>query len=232
MREKMKKLIELDREIISKVDKLQVLVSQCTSQAPPCYSVCIPVIDDGEIVDCIEWCEGTACPYGEIKEQAKKIEQVLERKEGIRFTINNPKTQQQQGSSGFQQQAPKEEIGLIPIINTIVPKILKDLENEVRHPMLACDPQKYQNTLVSCPKAIGKATPQGLIQGCAKEEEFLQSCLEKCYLEEGQELYTNCLQTCLENQKQLYSGTTGAEKIPGYSHILNFFCCPLEIHEE
>jgi len=226
MREKMKKLIELDREIISEVDKLQVLVSQCTSQAPPCHSVCIPVIDEGKIVDCIQWCEGTACPYGEIEEQAKKIEQVLERKEGMRFIVNNPKPQQQ--SSGFQQQVPKEEIGLLPIINTIVPKILEDLDKKVRHAMLVCNPKKEKTHLVSCPRAIGKATPQGPIQGCAKDEEFYQSCLEKCYLEEGQELYTNCLQTCLQNQQKLYSNLEGSEKIPGYSHILNFFCCPLE----
>ncbi len=232
MREKMKKLIELDREIISKVDKLQVLVSQCTSQAPPCYSVCIPVIDEGVIVNCIQWCEGTACPYGEIKEQAKKIEQVLERKEGIRFTINNPKPQQQQGPSGFQQQALKEEIGLIPIINTIVPKILKDLKNEVRHPMLACEPQQHKGNLIPCNRAIGKSTPEGLVQGCAQDEDFFNPCLEKCYLKENQKTYTTCLQNCLKNQEQVFSGLEGSEKISGHSHKLNFFCCPLEVYEE
>ncbi len=228
MTEKMQTLIELDRELISEVDKLHVLISKCTSQSPSCYSVCIPVFDDGDLVGCDEWCEGSACPYGEISEQAKKIQQILERKNGINFIIDNPKIVDKKG---MQKKTPKEEIGLRSIIESIIPPILKDLQLKVRQPMLVCEPQHGGN-LLPCNRSIGKTTPEkGLIEGCAREEDFFQPCLEKCYLKENMEEYNLCLQGCLLLQEQNYSGLEGSEKIPGYRHRLNFFCCSAQINE-
>ncbi len=227
MTQKMDQIIALDRELISETDKLHVLISNCTSQSPACYSVCIPIFDDGKLVDCNEWCEGSACPYGEIKEQAKKIQQILDRKNGLKYTINNPKPSSQKG---MQKKTPKEEIGLKPIIDTIVPAILQDLETEVRHPMLACEPQQHEGNLMPCNRVVGKTTPEGLIQGCAREEEFFEPCIEECYLKETQEEYTSCLEDCLIIQREVYSSLEGSDEIPNYHHELNFYCCSAQIY--
>ncbi len=226
MTQKMDQIVSLDRELISEIDKLHVLISNCTSQAPPCFSVCIcvPCEHGGGCCPCLKWCEGSACPYGEIKDQAKKIQQIINRKNGLSYTINNPNPASQQGM----QNQVKEGIGLNPIIDTIVPAILQDLQTEVRHPMMACEPQQHEGNLIPCNRAVGRTTPEGLIQGCAQDEEFFNPCIEKCYLEETQEEYTNCLESCLLIQKGVYSNLEGSDEIPNYHHELNFFCCPAE----
>ena len=167
------------------------------------------------------------CPLSDIEKQVEKINKIFEREqnapeEGIKNVVEDPRPQEENR---------KEEIGILPLLNTVIPEILTDLEKEVRYHMSKCDPKIGKEVLVSCHQAVDKyiaPPPRGtIIKTCCLNEKPYQECLEKCYLEEGKEKYKSCLEACLK-QKSLeakQAGKAQAEEIAWCLHALNFYCC-------
>jgi len=246
---RMEKMVELEKELIKAVDKLQVLVSQCSSQR--CLSFC-RLVEIGDEKVCISKCinapqfpEGP-CPKTEIAKQLEIIEKIYEiktqnqqssqnqqtqqeskeRKEGIKNVITNPKPQQKKDAKKTTTTTIKEKetIGILPIIQTIVPKILQDLKTDVRQNLRICELQT-NSLLVGCQQAKEKVGPGGVIKLCCEEAPYYQFCLNECYLEEKN--YKKCLKNCLY-QKSLEAkkqNLEGADFIAACYDSLNFFCC-------
>lgn len=189
---KLETLNDFQGEMISAVDKMHVLVSQCTSQR--CTSICITILKK-----CVKRCVGTPCPFGKISKQAEKIREIQEK---IDKLVNETK---------------KEEMGIIPIIDKVVAKILEDLNKEIRKTMSLCVSETIEETtgfLGSCDITIGGISPYKLC--CDEQIKEFQECLEACYLEEGHQKYRACLRDCLEKKPG---------SIKWCQHYLNFYCC-------
>lgn len=206
---KMEQLVKLEKKMIEAVDKMHILVSQCSSKN--CHPVC-----DCEYGACIEiGCFGIPCPTIEIANQLQEIEKIQQR---IKDVIRG------KGSNNT-----PENIGIIPITEKVIPKILEDLDEKVRREMKYCvtdfDPYSPEipeivNTLMTCrdsKRGVGPEAPGGkIIQKCCLEEKPFQNCLEKCYLEQGHKKYKECLYRCIE---------TLPEDLNKCRHKLNFYCC-------
>jgi len=75
---------------------------------------------------------------------------------------------------------------------------------------------------------VGRLGPEGKVIGtCCMDEIVFQECLNKCYLEQGEGKYKQCINQCLE-EKSLEAKAAGAirpEEIASCRHLLNFYCC-------
>jgi hypothetical protein len=196
--EKMERLIDLQGKMITAVDRMQVLISQCSSQR--CRSVCIPVPKIG----CIKRCEGTPCPFGEISKQVEKIAEIQEK---INKLVN---------------EAADEEIGIIPIIDKKVSSILKNWDQDVWLTFKQCVVKGGDRVLFDAQRTIGALDPRGeVIRTACESEPVFKEAQSKCYLQESQENYRQCLNRFLnEKAKQL-----GVQAIGWCRNRLNFFCC-------
>jgi hypothetical protein len=234
--ERLEKLINLGQQMINEVNQLHVFVSQCSSQR--CFSFCrCAVCEDDACCDCIKSCgdnpqypEG-ACPKADIQKQFDKINDILEGvpegqgddvkdEEGIKDVVEGPKKQDSE-----EDEEAREQIGIITIIDEIVPKIIEDLAGPVRASMKTCladvpneetgEHDQPQVVLSDCISTIGSLGDGGEIRKCCLGEQSYNDCLIQCYLETG-EAYKNCLGGCI-NQK-------GGETADCH-HQINFFCC-------
>ncbi len=252
--ERMEELIELDKELIDAVDRLQVLVSQCSSQRGcerRCTSFTCGCGSDPCINRCQGWASGcadssgpypgeckdrdedTPCPYEEIDAQIEKIQEIHQRI-----------TEAIEGKEENGEETPEEKIvniGIISIIDGVIPKILKDLEIIIREGMKTCiseipsdvsdSKEAFEDLMLlsTCESALKGVGPDGIIiQNCCLEQDEFQECLRLCYLQEGNEKYKDCLQKCLE-EKAEESEAAGfkeeAEILKTCRHKLNFYCC-------
>jgi len=218
---KLETLVEWDKKLIDAVDRLQVLVSQCSSRR--CYPICQCVSCGWHCRYCVEvGCfvrpelDGV-CPKGEIDDQLREIQDIYQEITNLIEGMGDNET--------------PEEIGILPIIDEIVPEILKDLQIEVRYPMSICSSTTFEERDVSfrsCKETIGSTDPDGVLvnECCIAWNEDLGGqtkfgdCLEECYLERGQTEYRECLQSCLDEG--------GDEELGWCRHHLNFFCCQAE----
>ena len=205
-------LIDLDRQMILQVDVMHISVSMCSSQDPRCCTKCVLV---GEACACMcvpcGVCNGygNACPWAQIDEQADKITEIQKK---IEVVVNETK---------------EDNIGIVPIIDKIVPNLLDDLDKIVRKPLKECitdipvenaaETTEPQVMVSDCESAVRAVGPDGVvIQKCCLTEQQFQNCLLKCYLKAGQD-YENCLNDCLK--------ATNNEEISICNHSLNFYCC-------
>lgn len=229
--ERMETLIELDKKLIDAVDKLQVLVSQCTSQR--CFSecICISCGKGGGCCPCIKECVGNPCPSGQIANQLDEIRRIWQE---IVYVI--------EGKEGNDT---PENIGIIPIIDKITPKILEDLEIIIRERMKTCvseipsdisgSEEAFKNLMLlsNCESAVGGVGPEGVIiqNCCLRQGEFqkeFDECLGLCYLQKGDKKYKDCLQKCLEkkaDELEMGGFKETAEILRTCRHKLNFYCC-------
>ena len=206
-------LVELDREMIKAVDEMHVLVSRCSSQKPRCCTLCKIVCGPGGckcvIVGCVN--ELGACPYEEIKQKAKEIAEIQKK---IEIVVKDESEQ---------------NIGILPLVDKIIPNLLKDLREKVRKEMKECitDVPAEQEEPVTEPFSIlsdcesslrAKGEEELALQKCCLNEEDFQNCLQKCYLKAGK-IYNDCLNNCLKDTKK--------EDIAPCVHLLNFYCCKM-----
>jgi len=247
--DKSEKLVGLDKEMIDAVDNLQVLVSQCSSKRGcerRCWCQSCPCTSEGECEptccgyiyccadssaashECLERDEDTPCPYKEIDDQLKKIQDLSQK---ITDVVEGKK------KTGSGEETPEEKIeniGILQIISDVIPGILKDLEINVRYPMKHCSSESWEKQdiiLFKCAQAKGSTNPDGeVIRFCCdskyienetKKDTPFGECLEECYLEKDQKDYRDCLQSCLE----IKSKTVNNEDILYCVHNLDFYCC-------
>ena len=200
-------LIPLDREMIQAVDEMHVLVSQCSSQKPRCCTKCIMVCCPPRCIAVA--CVGTACPFSEI---AKKADEIAEIQAKIKVVVSDET---------------ENNIGIIPIVDKIVPKLLEDLDKIIRKPLKECitdiptesavESTEVQVILSDCESSVRTVGPEGVvIQKCCLEEKAFQNCLQQCYLKSGKD-YEKCLNDCLKG--------TNNEEISICNHRINFYCC-------
>ncbi len=262
--ERMEELIELDKKLIDAVDELQVLVSQCSSQrgcerrclcwlASYCFPQCmykkrgkwrcggacqgwVFSCADSSLVfpgPCLDRDEDTPCPYEEIDAQIEKIREIHQR---ITEVI--------EGKKKNGEEIPEEKIeniGILLIIDEVIPKILEDLEIMIREGMKTCiseipsdvsdSKEAFENSILlsTCESALNGVGPEGIIiQNCCLEQEEFQGCLGLCYLQEGEKKYKDCLQECLEEKAEELESAgfeEEAEILKTCRHKLNFYCC-------
>ncbi len=199
-------LINLDRQMAQAIDELHVLISQCSSQQPMCCSFCIEVRIK-KVTVCIRQCIGQACPFSKIKEKVDEISRIQGK---IEETVND---------------TDEQNMGIIPIIDKVIPKILEDLEYEIRLPMRECIIKGSDKVLFDCQRLIGALDPAGdIIRTCCNKEPVFNECLDKCYLQEGEQKYKQCLTDCLDKRAE----ETGLQDVSWCRHQLNFFCCNIE----
>ena len=226
--DKMEVLLGKEKELIDAVDKLQALVSQCSSQR--CYSYCHKMFGGACIKraqNAPQYLEGP-CPKTKIDDQLKKVQRIWQE---IKDIIEGKKM------SG--QETPKEKVekmGIIPLIDEIIPEILNDLEEKVRQPMHECSSKNWAEqtkSLFNCIQAKGAIKPGGkVIFDCCRIESLdnqgnlIQTvygdCFEECYLEKGIEKHRECVQTCLDKKAQVLDD----QELSRCTHELNFYCCP------
>lgn len=253
--ERMEELIGLDKQMINAVDKLQVLISQCSSQRGcerrcSCYPCLCPhhghcgpgcigwasCCADSSLPYpglCLERDEDTPCPYKEIDDQIKEIK-----------NISNRIAELVDGKNNEGEETPEQEIaniGITSIIKDVIPKIFEDLEIKIREPMKHCVSEtvsdvsdseasfKGQMVLSNCESATKEIGANGvIIQNCCLDQPEFQGCLGLCYLEKGDKLYKDCLQNCLEKKaKELETSGYKEESdiLKTCRHKLNFYCC-------
>ncbi len=217
--DKLGQLVGKDKELINAVDKLQVLVSQCSSRrcTPSCYCT------GGKHPYCVEiGCLGIPCPLPEINDQLNKIQKIWEEIRDIIEGKGNNDT--------------PTDIGILPIIKEIAPEILKDLEEKVRIPMKKCSSSNWleqDKALFNC-RQIKEATvpPENQtvkdcypIKNWGDQGEETQTeygdCYEECYLKKGIVEHRKCVQQCLDEKAQ----QLGDEDIAHCANQLNFYCC-------
>lgn len=237
--DKLELLVEKDKELIDAVDKLQVLVSQCSSRRcePECTCWCCIDTKGGCIAYCCAeigcfpktWTEVKVedgdthtyleigpCPSEQIEDQYKKIEKYWNE---IADLIEGKKTNDTPGN-----------IGIITIINKVGPEIIKDLENNVGYTM------KHYDELFNCLQAKGAIIPpeKKVLYICCQTEysnengQLIQTaygdCFEECYLEIGQDQHRECVQECLNES----SGQPENTALPECIHELNFYVCEIK----
>lgn len=220
--DKMEELVGKEKELVDAVDKLQVLISQCTSKN--CTPRCICVSCGHDCTYCVEiGCFGQACPKAKISEQLEEIEKIWQE---IKDLVE-----------GKDSNDTPETIGIMSLIGEVVPEILKDLENEVRIPMHKCssdDWQKRDTVLFNCDQVLGATVPpqNQVARLCCQTEAWdpdkqkmvptiYGDCFEECYLEIGINKHRACVQTCLNNKAQQINDPDLARCF----NRLNFYCC-------
>lgn len=224
--EKMEKLFEGGKKMIKAADDLQVLVSQCSSSNCNARCRCNPCPPPAVgCFSCTELdCSGTPCPTSEIEAILVKIKEIQEE-------INKLVNGKLEGET-FKER--EENIGIITIIDEMVPEILKDLELTIRYPMKHCASKEWEEQetiLLKCPQAEGGTTPGGKVinfccntyywKGNEKKQTPFGDCFGECYLEKGQEEHRKCVQECLNRKgKELKD-----KNLPLCLHYINFYCC-------
>lgn len=202
-----------NRQLAQEIDKLHVLVSQCSSQV--CTTIC---------TSSRAYCGGdngtsVPCPYTEIDRQVDKIIKTFDE---IEKTVLEP--------------GPGEKIGIIPMIDQLIVALLEDLRKEVRHTMQGCSAVTLTGPLAGepaellqdCQSVMGSDGPEGVIENCCLQEPEFQECLQECYLEEGQQNYRACLQGCLidkSDELKRAGRTRESEIIRTCRNKINFYCC-------
>ncbi len=115
-----------------------------------------------------------------------------------------------------------EDAGITPIIDRKVPPILRDWDREVWTTMQQCVKKGGDRVLFDTQRAIGALDPQGVVIRTACESEpVFKEAQAKCYLEEGQANYRQCLNKFLDEKVKQF----GIEEIGWCRNRLNFFCC-------
>jgi len=213
--DKLELLVGKNKELIDAVDKLQVLISQCSSQR--CFSFCVQKKHKGCIIkeaqddpEYPEW----PCPKTEIKEQYDKIQDIWTEIKNI--------------IDGKEDNDTPETISIIIIIDEISPEIIKDLANNVRYTM------KHYDELFNCSQAKGAIIPpeNKTLRKCCQAENWDQekqkmvetiygNCFGECYLEKGQKKHRECVQKCLDGLSIMLDDPEIAQCI----HELNFYIC-------
>ncbi|GAH97359.1 unnamed protein product [marine sediment metagenome] len=223
---KLEILVEKNKELIDAVDGLQVLVSQCSSRR--CIPRCVCVSCGYHCTYCQEiGCFGDPCPSKVISDQLDEIQTIQKEIKDIIDGKGNNDT--------------PADIGVVPIIEKVIPKILEDLEIIIRAGMQSCvseipsdisgSEEAFKNLMLlsNCESAIRGVGPEGIIiQNCCLEQDEFQECLGLCYLQEGDEKYKDCLQKCLEEKAkelEIAGFKEEAEIIKTCRHKLNFYCC-------
>lgn len=219
--EKLENLIKLSEQMIKSVNEIHILVSQCSSQR--CKSNCR--WDPGGIFSSGKCrhrdCRGEPCKKGEIEQKLKEIQEIQKQ---IKEVIEGKEKEGEETSpapafSAADKEEKIENIGIMPIINDLIPGLLIDLETKIRQPMKKCVKNSF---ISSCPASLGTIGPEGkLLLNYCFEEDWFQNCLGLCYLEKGQSPYRKCLKDCLEEKTQ----ETGIEEMTTCRHLFNFFCC-------
>jgi len=212
--DKLELLVSKDKELIDAVDKLQVLVSQCSSQR--CYSYCYETSEGvclKRAANASQYPEGP-CPRSDIENQIKEVQRIWQE---IKDIIEGEK-------------------GIVFITDEVIPEILNDLEWNVRKPMKECSSKDWaeqSRSLFNCIQTKGAIKPGGkVISECCRTE-FLDNqgnliqtpygdCFQECFLEKGQEKHRECVQNCLDEKGQ----TLNDPELPLCTHELNFYCCP------
>jgi len=198
-------LIDLDRQMIQAVDEMHVLVSKCSSQQPMCCALCIRI----KGVCVIQRCIGRACYFSDIDDKADEIAEIQGKIEEV---VNDED---------------EKNMGIIPIIDNVVPKLLEDLNKIIRKPLKECitdiptesavESTEVQVILSDCESSVRAVGPDGVvIQKCCLEESEFQNCLQQCYTKSGQD-YEKCLNDCLKGANN--------EEISICNHRINFYCC-------
>jgi hypothetical protein len=249
MLQRMDRMLDLGKQMIEATEKMHNLISQCSSRR--CDSVCL-----GECGECMKVCvvslrrypEGP-CPLKDIDEHYEKI--ISEIRKNMDETIQGKNEEERTSSAANPAQSGEEEtrsenrteIGMIPLIDKVVAKLLEDLKLHVRDEMYSCftaseseeafltgqgEERETALKLNNCTKSINAMGPERLIENCCYDQEEFNECLGSCYLEEGQEKYKKCLNKCL-NEKSKELAKRG-EKIKSRviltcQHELNFYCC-------
>ncbi len=123
----------------------------------------------------------------------------------------------------------REKIGIIPIIDKVMPGLLNDLDSKITEPMRTCitniptsseTPTGKQVAFLDCNRAIGTKTENGLLERCCFDETEYKKCSNVCYLKNGND-YKECLLKCLKEESQ----KTGIRELATCQNKLNFFCC-------
>jgi len=242
--DKLEQFIEKTKKLTTAVDQLQVLISQCSSQrgcerrctsfpcgcgSDPCINKCqgwaYSCADSSGPYpsECKERDENTPCPYKEIEEKLEKIQKIWQE---IKDLVE-----------GKDSNDTPETIGIVPLIDEIIPAILEDLGKEVRIPMHKCsssDWQKRDTVLFNSDQVLGAIVPpqnQVLRFSCqteswdADKQKMVQTiygdCFEECYLEIGQDKNRECVNSCLNDKAQ----QTNDPDLAGCFNSLNFYCC-------
>jgi hypothetical protein len=212
---KLETLNNLSKNLMNEVNQMHYQVSRCSSQQPMCCTICIRIKHV-----CIKFCTGQACPRSDIKKQLEKIQKIQSQIE----EVVNGEIKENQG-------------GIIPIINNVVPKLLEDVDKLIRKPMKQCiseiSPEilaeQPQVSLSSCESSLRAIGPKGkIIENCCYEQPEFKECLNKCYLEKGQENYKKCLEECLRKKAEELKNsgkTREGEIIATCRHKINFYCC-------
>ena len=173
-----------------------------------CCSSCYQIVVKG-VRFCFRECKGKACPFDDIDEKVEEISKIQGKIEKV---VNDED---------------EKNMGIIPIIDKIVPKLLEDLDKLVRKPTKECitdvpvesavESTEIQVILSDCESSVRTVGPDGVvIQKCCLEESEFQNCLQQCYAKSGQD-YEKCLNDCLK-------GTNNGE-ISICNHRINFYCC-------
>lgn len=183
--EKLERIAFLNKELADAVNNLNVQISQCSSKA--CIRVCIPVcIPYPPINFCIPLgCMGDPCMFADINEALYSVREAYEEMTDLingRRSNNSP-----------------ENIGVIPLIENVVPALIKDL------PMVRYTISHYDEVF-NCIQAKGAVIPpnqEALITCCPNPnlgengQIAYFGCLEDCSIAVGQNNYRACLQGCL-----------------------------------
>ncbi len=201
--DKLELLVEKDKELIDAVDKLQVLISQCSSRN--CIPQCVCISCGYSCTYCQEiGCFGEPCPKKAISDQLDEIQRIQQEIKDIidgKDSNDNP-----------------SNIGVITIIDEIGPEIIKDLAKNVRYTM------KHYDEIFNCSQAKGAIIPPDntMLRICCKTESSTYGdCLEECYLKIGQDKDRKCVQECLNKKAQELNDPEIAQCI----HELNFYIC-------
>jgi len=210
--DKLELLVGKNKELIDAVDKLQVLVSKCSSRNCTPQCICISCGYDCEY--CIEiGCFGEPCPRTAISDQLNEIQKIQQE---IKDIID-----------GKDSNDTESNIGIITIIDEVGLEIIKDLEKNVRYIM------RHYDELFNCSQAKGATIPpeKKVLYICCQTEYLNKNgqlaqtaygdCFEECYLKIGQDKHRECVQECLNKS----SGQPENTALPECIHELNFYVC-------
>lgn len=217
--EKFETIIDLEKELIDRFDKMEQAISKCS--AKKCLHPCIWIPPTPiSLPICLElWCQEQPCPRDEIDDQYSRIQQIRDQ---IDLLVN-----------GAEPYDTAENIGIIRLLDTHIPVILEELEKTIRIPMKECS---YEATgtskyLINCYQALGALVPSGrIVTECGVTEKIVNGqiqdttygqCFEECYLETSQKDYRICLNDCLIRKGEELNDSD----LPHLMHSLNFYCC-------
>ncbi|MFH1656269.1 MAG: hypothetical protein ABH956_00660 [Candidatus Nealsonbacteria bacterium] len=254
--ERLEKIIDLNEQLTKAVNDLHTLVSQCSSLGPSadppragCFSQCHKTILNACIKQCIGLAPGWQgpCPAQKIEEKIKEIKDIVEgvpnqpaeneekkEKEGIKDVLEAKKKTKKEA---IEDNATREQIGIKPIVNEVVPKIIEDLAGMVRNPIKKCvSGFTGISQVLSCSNSINGIGPEDkLIKECCYNEKWFQECLGQCYLEgpknessdnnstgkKEESEYKKCLKSCQDKKAK----ETKIDAISDCLHLINFYCC-------